>query len=158
MDFPSHVTAIVLAKLLSTNKSTVTRLTSRGVFRKTGRGYDVISSIAAHTAHKESLVAAKHGEGAYGKARAQLTIEKAHMARLQREKMEGSVIAADEVEARWLATNTAVKTKFIAMPSKLAAQLAEESSPARCQMILRDSVYENLEDLSRGEFVQKAGK
>ena len=80
------------------------------------------------------------------------------MAALQRAKMEGSAIPALEVEERWTSTCAAIKNKFVGMPSKLAAQLATESTPAGCQKILRDEVNENLEDLSRGEFVQKASK
>jgi phage terminase Nu1 subunit (DNA packaging protein) len=156
--FPSHVSAIVLARLLSVNQRTITRLITKGVLRKTAHGFDVIESIAAHRAHCESLMAAKQGKGDYGRARSALMIEKAHMARLQRERMEASVIDAGEVEARWTTTTAAVRNKFVGMPSKLAPQLAEESNPGKCAAIMRSEVYENLEDLSRGTFVQKASK
>jgi phage terminase Nu1 subunit (DNA packaging protein) len=155
--FPKNVSVIALAKLLSVDRRTVTRLTTGGVLRKSARGgYDVIESIAAHRAHCESVVAAKHGEGALGKARAEYMTEKARMARLTRERMEGAVIAADEAEARGVALVTATKNKFVGMPAKLAGQLAAETSPAKCQLILRAHVNENLEDLTKGRFVQKA--
>jgi phage terminase Nu1 subunit (DNA packaging protein) len=155
MDCPANVTSIVLAKLLSTNRSTVTRLTNQGVLKKSALGYNVVSSIASHTAHRERLVAAKAGEGAYGRARAALVTEKAQIARMQREKMQGSMIAADEATERWSNTCENMKTKFLATPAKLARQLAEESSPAKCQKLLRDATCENLETLSRGEFIPK---
>jgi hypothetical protein len=157
MNFSSNVTSIVLAKLLSTNRSTITRLTNRGILKKTAKGYDVIASIAAHTAHREALVAARHGEGALGQARCKLVIEKAAMAAIQRARMESSVIPADEVTARWEASAVAVKTKFLAGPNKLGAVLAAESTPAGCAAILRNHVNENLESLSRGAYIQKAG-
>jgi phage terminase Nu1 subunit (DNA packaging protein) len=156
MDFPSHVPEIVIAKLLSVNRRTVAKLVTKGILRKTARGFDTIESIAAHLAYQISLVAKKHGEGDYGRARSALMLEKARMARLQREKMEGSAIDSAEVEARWTTTIAATKSKFVGMPSKLAGRLAEESTPAKCAEILRAEVYENLEDLHRGKFVQKA--
>jgi hypothetical protein len=157
-EFPSHVSGLALAKLLSVNLRTITRLTTQNIFRKTAKGYDVIESIAAHRAHAEGLISEKQGKGEYGKARSALMIEKARMARMAREKMEGSSIPAPEVEERWVGTCTAVKNKFLGTPNKLAAQLAAESTPAGCQRILRDEIYENLEDLSRGEFIRKASK
>src|ERR1700737_1039686 len=118
MDFPSHVPEIVIAKLLSVNRRTVAKLVTKGILRKTARGFDTIESIAAHLAYQISLVAKKHGEGDYGRARSALMLEKARMARLQREKMEGSAIDSAEVEARWTTTIAATKSKFVGMPSK----------------------------------------
>jgi hypothetical protein len=80
------------------------------------------------------------------------------MARMAREKMEGSSIPAQEVEERWVGTCTAVKNKFLGTPNKLAAQLATESTAAGCQRLLRDEIHENLEDLSRGAFIRRASK
>jgi phage terminase Nu1 subunit (DNA packaging protein) len=156
--FPSHVSAADLARLFSVTRGAITKLVNKRVLRKKARGFEVISSFASYLAYREGLVAAKHGGGPFGEARTRLLVEKANMAQLQREKMEGSAIPAPEVEERWTSTCAAIKNKFVGMPSKLAAQLATESTPAGCQKILRDEVNENLEDLSRGEFVQKASK
>jgi hypothetical protein len=157
-EFPSHVSGLALAKLLSVNQRTITRLSTQGILRKTAKGYDVIESIAAHRAHAEGQISEKAGKGEYGKARSALMIEKARMARMAREKMEGSSIPAQEVEERWVGTCTAVKNKFLGTPNKLAAQLATESTAAGCQRLLRDEIHENLEDLSRGAFIRRASK
>jgi phage terminase Nu1 subunit (DNA packaging protein) len=153
--FPSHVGAGVLARLLSTNERTITRLIANGVLRKSAGGFDVIESFASYLAYREGLIAKQHGQGAYGEGRAKLITERAIMARLQRERMEGSMIGAEEVTERWSQTCSAVKTRFLASPSKLARQLAETSSPAECQRILRDEAHENLEALARGAFIPK---
>jgi hypothetical protein len=156
--FPSHVPAADLARLFSVTRGAITKLVNKRVLRKTPRGFEVIASFAAYLAYKEGLVAAKHGGGPFGEARTRLLVEKANMAALQRAKMEGSSIPAQEAEERWVGTCTAVKNKFLGTPNKLAAQLAEESNPGKCATILRDEINENLEDLSRGEFIQKASK
>jgi phage terminase Nu1 subunit (DNA packaging protein) len=153
--FPSHVGAGVLAKLIGATERTVTRLITKSILRKTPRGFDVVESFASYCAYREGLAAAKQGEGDFGKARTRLMVEKARMAALTREKMEAAVIPADEVTERWSLTCSNVKTRFLASPSKLARQLAETSSPAECQRILRDEAHENLEALTRGNFIPK---
>jgi hypothetical protein len=153
-DFPTHASAAIMAQLLGINVRTVSKLVAKNIFKKSARGFDIAECFAAYLAY----MVAQQGGGAFGEAKTRWMIEKSRTARLHRERLEGSMIAADEVEQRWSSTNAAVRNKFVAMPSALAAQLAEESSPAKCQKILRDRVYENLEDLGRGEFVQKARK
>jgi phage terminase Nu1 subunit (DNA packaging protein) len=156
MKIPTHVpTAIDLARLLSVNRLTVSRLESKGVLRRTARGYDLRENFASYVAYKESLISKQHGQGAYGEGRAKLITERAIMARIQREKMEGSVLDVEEVTERWSLTCANVKTRFLASPSKLARQLAETSSPAECQRLLRDEAHENLEALARGDFLPK---
>jgi hypothetical protein len=49
----------------------------------------------------------------------------------------------------------AIKTRFLASPSKLARQLAATSEPSECARILGDEIAENLETLARGEFISK---
>jgi phage terminase Nu1 subunit (DNA packaging protein) len=153
--FPSHVGAGVLAKLIGKDERTVTRLITKGIFRKTPREFDVVESFASYCAYREGLAAAKQGEGELGQARTRLMIEKARMAAIQRARLEASVIDAEEVTERWSNTCANVKTRFLASPSKLARQLAETSSPAECQRLLRNDVHENLEALARGEFIPK---
>jgi hypothetical protein len=153
-DFPTHASAAFLAQLLSINVRTVSKLVAKGVFKKSAHGFHIAESIAGYLAYMTE----QQGGGSFGKARTQWMIEKSRTARLNRERLEGSMIPAPEVQARWEATNGAVRNKFVAMPSKLATQLAEESSPAKCQQLLRTAVYENLEDLAAGSFVQEPTK
>jgi phage terminase Nu1 subunit (DNA packaging protein) len=154
MKIPTHVpTAVDLAWFLSMNRLTVLRLEKKNILRRTARGYDLRENFASYVAYKESNVAKQHGQGAYGEGRAKLITERAIMARIQREKMEQSVIDAEAVTERWSQTCAAIKTRFLASPSKLARQLASASEPSECARILGDEIDENLETLARGEFI-----
>ena len=81
MTLPQKVSTTVLAVLLGITERAVTKLANQGVLRREARGcYDLADSVQAYIAHREAVAAAQHGMGAYGKARAELTLERAQNA------------------------------------------------------------------------------
>jgi phage terminase Nu1 subunit (DNA packaging protein) len=147
MDFPRHVTAAVLARLLSVNKSTVSKLTAKRVFRKTPRGFDVVESIAAHCAHTASLVAKAHGEGAYGQARTSLVKERIASARLNRLEKEGKLVHVNTVADMWGKIFVVVRTAFMRLPVTAAPRLTGLKLPMQAQQILDPMVRDILQEL-----------
>jgi hypothetical protein len=157
MNFPPKVSTSALAKLLSVNERTITKLVEKKVLRREARGtFDTIESIAAFVAHRESIVAAEHGVGVYGKARAQLYLERAKTARIHREKLEGELLPRDEVLAMMTHTFTVIKTRLLGIGAKIASRLAVERTPGGCARLVHAEVYEALSELSTCEiYLQK---
>jgi hypothetical protein len=67
-----------------------------------------------------------HGSGpaALSTAKSNLAIEKAALAKLDRQEREGSLVPIAEVAAVYARTFTAIKSRALALPSKIASRLA----------------------------------
>jgi len=61
---------------------------------------------------------------------------------------ERELIPASEVEARWSAILGAVRARLLNLPTGKAPEVAVESDPAACEKLLREGVYEALQELS----------
>ncbi len=83
-----------------------------------------------------------------------LTEERARLARVQADlvtleykKAIGELVDADEVSRIWIARGQACLSRLLAIPAKLPP-LLEGKSKVECQGILRDHIYEALDELS----------
>lgn len=79
--------------------------------------------------------------------RARLARVQADLATLEYQKAQGKLVDADEVERIWIAMGQACRSRLLAIPSKLPPLLEGKSKP-ECQRILRDHIYEALDELS----------
>jgi phage terminase Nu1 subunit (DNA packaging protein) len=81
--------------------------------------------------------------------RARLTKSKADMAEMQRARMAGEMLP----RSQWIAAGTAiagaVTSKILAVPPKVAARCALTSKPADVEKIIRQSLEEALEEITR---------
>jgi phage terminase Nu1 subunit (DNA packaging protein) len=147
-----HVSGADLALLLGIDARTVRKLVEKKVLHPIGKDvFDLGNSIQAFIAHREGVIAAEHGLGDFGKARADLYQEKAEMARMQREKMQGKLLPVEAVTMTWRNIITHVRGSLLALPSKLAPRLLAKTNAAEVQDILRVGVYECLESLVETE-------
>jgi phage terminase Nu1 subunit (DNA packaging protein) len=150
MNFPPKVSTSTLATLLSVNERTIAKLTEKKVLRREERGvFDVVDAIAAHTAYRESVAAEQAGQGAYGKARAQLYLERARMARLKREELEGQLGRTSEWRAFGASVATVVKNRVLGVATKVAPRLINLKSAAQAEAIVYDGNREALEEISK---------
>lgn len=74
---------------------------------------------------------------------------KAQMANLQLDELEGRVHAAEDVESMTTDLCLAIRSALLAMPGQLSKDVADESDPAKIQIIIKDAVCLILEELSR---------
>lgn len=74
---------------------------------------------------------------------------KAQMANLQLDELEGRVHAAEDVESMTTDLCLAIRSALLAMPGQLSKDVADESDPAKIQIIIKDAVCLVLEELSR---------
>jgi phage terminase Nu1 subunit (DNA packaging protein) len=82
-------------------------------------------------------------------ARARLTGDKARIVELQRKRLEGSLVAADEVEAVWAHQVAVVRTRLLAIPAKIAVSLGMATTAMERQDIVRREIHAALDELSR---------
>lgn len=145
------VNANAIATVLGISKAKVGELAVAGVLPRAGRGrFDVPACVQAFVRHKVSI--AKAGDGtAKGlmAERARLTRAKADAAERDGLKQAGELIAADQIEAAWLAVVGAVKTRLLSIPTKTAARLAGLKTPAEAQQLLQKEINGALSELSR---------
>ena len=132
MAIPAKCGTDDLATLLGISVRRVTQLVEKKVLLREARGtFDVCDSVRRFIAHRETVVAQEHGVGAYGKARADVYVERARMMRLQREKLEGNLIPEEDAIEGWTRTLAVVKTQFLALPTKSAPYLVQLKTPRR---------------------------
>ena len=148
MALPRVVDTDDLAIALSIDDCHVRRLTKRGILQRGEMGFDLVDSIAAYVAHRESVAATAAGAGEFGRARSELYREKAHAARPKREEIEGSLVKKSDTLAAWSAIVMMTKNLFLALPSRAAPILAPIKVPAQIKELLDGMVREILENLS----------
>jgi phage terminase Nu1 subunit (DNA packaging protein) len=154
---PKTVSALDLSNLLGITKRSVNELAERGTLERQPNGqFKLAETLQAYVLHREEVVAAENATGDYGKARAALYEERATMARMQRQKLEGELMPVGVVRSSWLAIVQLVRAHFLSMPQKLAPRLLGKTSAAEVETILRAAVYENLEDLAENVEIRKA--
>ena len=115
--------------------------------------FDVCDSVHRFITHRKTVVAQEHGVGAYGKARADVYVERARMMRLQREKLEGNLIPEEDAIEGWTRTLAVLKTQFLALPTKSAPYLVQLKTPAQAQNVLTPLVREILETIATAEIL-----
>lgn len=77
-----------------------------------------------------------------------LTREKAKTAELERRKLEGSLLPRDEVKQAWDEMRSAARNTFLAIPDELGDTLASEYNPIRCREMIRERIYQALNELA----------
>ena len=104
----------------------------------------------------EKLRAASNRSNTRGEATATLTAERARLASQQADVMalraareRGEMVPAKEVTARWRGLLTAVRSRFLAIPSRIRAQIPHLTRPE--VDIIGDEIRDALEGLADGD-------
>ena len=140
----------VIAKLLDLSERRVQQLSREGVIPKATRGqYDLVGSVRGYVRYlRDQAAKAQAGAPDYAAERARFIRARADLAEMEAEEKRGAVIAAEEVEAAWIAVLALLRTRLLALPDRLAPQLHAESGPAGVRDLLRGAFREALEELA----------
>lgn len=140
----------VIAKLLDLSERRVQQLGREGVIPKATRGqYDLVGSVRGYVRYlRDQAAKAQAGAPDYAAERARFIRARADLAEMEAEEKRGSVIAAEEVEAAWIAVLAALRTRLLALPDRLAPQLHAEDSPAGVRDVMRGALREALQELA----------
>lgn len=138
-----------IAKLLDLTPRRVNQLVDEGVFPKAGRGtFELVPVVKGYIKHLRDRIAAGNESDGYTEHRARLTKARADMAELERAQIIASLVPADDIEAAWSAVTAAMRSRLLAIPSKVAPRLMAMKTVNEAQELIRAEIFGALEELA----------
>jgi phage terminase Nu1 subunit (DNA packaging protein) len=141
----------VIAKLLDLSERRVQQLSREGVIPKAERGqYDLIGSVRGYVRYlREQAARAQAGAPDYAAERARFIRARADLSEMEAEEKRRSLIAADQIEAAWIAVLALLRTRLLALPDRLAPQVFDQSTVGDTRNLIRAAIREVLDDLAQ---------
>jgi phage terminase Nu1 subunit (DNA packaging protein) len=149
------VTAAELARLLGIARGTVSNLASDGVLPRDGRGtFDPPKAVQAYIKYKvASSTAGDENVASLTAERSRLARLKADRAEIEAKTMAAELVPAADVQAAWLKIVGVVRSRILAIPTKLAARIIGLKTPAEAQALLKQEIDAALTDISNSPAV-----
>ncbi len=143
----------VIAKLLDLSERRVQQLSREGVIPKATRGqYDLIGSVRGYVRYlRDQAMSAQAGAPDYAVERARFIRARADLAEMEANQRRGSLIAADDAEAAWIAVLALLRTRLLSLPDRLAPLVYETGNLAGTRDLLRGTLRDVLEDLANSD-------
>ena len=148
----------VIARLLDLSERRVQQLSREGVIPKAERGqYDLIGSVRGYVRYlRDQALKAQSGAPDYGAERARFIRARADLAEMEAEEKRLSLIAAEDIEAAWIAVLALLRTRLLALPDRLAAQAFEQPTIGDTRTVIRAAIREVLDDLAEPDIELEA--
>ena len=140
-----------LAEHLDLSTVRINDLFNENVLQKSGKrsGIDINENRVRYIRHLRSLARGKKLEsGDLQEERTRLTKVQADKAELELEELEKVLIAAEDVKSVWSDYISNIRSKLLSLPSKLGHLVQATESYAEAEQILKEAMYEVLEELS----------
>ena len=121
------------------------------VLMKSGKsgGQDVDDCRVRYIRYLRGLARGKNtNSGDLNEERTRLTKAQADRAELELQEKEGDLISSDVIKTIWSDYVGNVRSKLLALPSKLGHLTQAAESYAEAEAIIKEAVYECLEELS----------
>lgn len=140
----------VIARLLDLSERRVQQLSREGVIPKAERGqYDLIGSVRGYVRYlRDQAQKAQAGAPDYAAERARFIRARADLAEMEAEEKRRTLIAADQIEAAWIAILALLRTRLLALPDRLAPQAFNQPSVGDTRNLIRTAICEVLDDLA----------
>ena len=100
----------------------------------------------------------KSGTGDIAEEKAKLTAAQARKAELEVEQLEKTLIPAQLVEDTWVDYVSNVRAKLLGLPSRVAHQVITVDKYAEAELIIKEQVYEALNELAEDGIPEKDRK
>ena len=142
--------AKVIASLLDISERRVTQLVNEGIIPKTDRGrYELFPVVQGYI---KFLRERKLGEAVVSldEARQRKLAAEAEMAEIDLAKARADVVLVEDVGKQWDAILSAVKTRLLAVPNKVAPLASVEIDQAIVKEIIEDGIHTALGELAGG--------
>ena len=163
------VEAKVVAKLFGLSVRRIQQLTQDGVLQteQVGRQrrYDLLQSVRRYIIYLQEKVNSKsaskddtENESRKIKAEADLKTVKAEIAEMERDELRGEMHRSDDVEAMTTDLVFAIRGMLLALPGRLAIDLAPISNPAEISERIKQEVNAILLELSNYQYDPEAYK
>ncbi len=140
----------VIAKLLDLSERRVQQLSREGVIPRAERGqYDLVGSVRGYVRYlRDQAAKAQAGAPDCASERARFIKARADLAEMEAEERRGALIAAEEIEAAWIAALALLRTRLLALPDRLAPAAHAETSLPAVRDLIRGTVREALDALA----------
>lgn len=141
-----------IAQLLNITPRRVQQLAREGVIPRAENGrYALVGSVQGYVKYlQERAVSGDTDEGTQR--------ERRRLVKMQADKLEfeigrltSELVPTGEVGRAWARLTVAFRARMLALPSRLAAELAAEADPNVVKARLEDEIHDALEELSRDE-------
>ena len=148
----------VIARLLDLSERRVQQLSREGVIPKAERGqYDLIGSVRGYVRYlRDQVLKAQAGAPDYAAERARFIRARADLAEMEAEEKRHALIAAEQIEAAWIAVLALLRTRLLALPDRLAPQAFEQSTVGDTRNLIRAAIREVLDDLAQPDIELEA--
>ena len=148
----------VIARLLDLSERRVQQLSREGVIPKAERGqYDLIGSVRGYVRYlRDQALKAQAGAPDYAAERARFIRARADLAEMEAEEKRRSLIAAEQIEAAWIAVLALLRTRLLALPDRLAPPAFEQSTVGDTRNLIRTAIREVLDDLAQPDIELEA--
>jgi phage terminase Nu1 subunit (DNA packaging protein) len=140
-----------LANHLDLTSARIHDLFNHNVLLKSGKrgGIDLEENRIRYIRYLRSLSKGKHkGSGDLTEERARLIKAQADKIELELQEIEGDLISADTIKNIWSEYVSNVRSKLLALPSKLGHLTQAAESYGDSEQIIKEAIYECLEELS----------
>jgi phage terminase Nu1 subunit (DNA packaging protein) len=119
--------------------------------RKTGKEWEFDSVAVAEWREGRAAVNAAGNTEALDieEAKRRKLASEAALSELELSKARGEVVPFSEVSKSWLSIVTAVRSRLLSIPTKLAMVVAPETDPVKIKLTLESEIAEALDELSR---------
>lgn len=140
-----------LAKLFDVDERWIQKLATNNVVVKDGRGkYLLWPSVKGYIKFLQKRL--RDGEeGGIGEHRKRLTSARADLAEMERKRVAGILLPADQVDEMWSRIVAVVKTRILAIPAKMAPRLLVLKRATEIEDALEKEVRDALEEIAGTE-------
>ena len=138
------LSAAVLADVLGISPRRVNQLAEARILPRSGTGFELRASVRAYLDNlREEIRPATLAD-----AQARLTAAKARIAEIQRDRLEGELVAIGDVAAAVSTEYSVVRQRLLAIPSRIAPVAAAESDPRKIHDAVEREIASALSELS----------
>ena len=138
-----------LAKLFNLTEQRIYQLAREGIIPREGGKFELVSAVQGYIKFLQDLAGGRIERRDVHSERSRLTRAQAEHKELEVAALHRSLLPFDEVVTAWQQLVAAFRTKCLALPSKLAPQLAATNEIREIQGYIEGGIREALEDLSR---------
>lgn len=149
------VTPGELALVLGMTARNVRVLAEDGILEKKNGKYNLCESVQAYCKTKLSRLPCESDaeiDRAKRTADAQYKAAKATIAELEAKELEGKMHRSEDVEAITSDMVFTIRSILMALPGRLAVDVAEVNTATECSEIIKKGIYEAMRELARHQY------
>ena len=139
-----------ISKLLDLSERRVQQLSREGIIPKAERGrYELVPAVQGYIRYLRDR-SLEVGVVSIDVARQRKTAAEAEMAEIELAKARADVVGIDDVAKQWDTILSGVRTRLLALPTKVAPMVAPETDQSLVKEFIEDAVHIALGELAAG--------